>query len=113
AGFRAPPPAPALAAAAFPRGVGRMASAPRRAAVVDRRDPAAAADTLARRAPGRVVVGTRPAGRRAPPVVFLFPRPGTQTVGMAAAVYRTQPAVPAQLDPCCDPLAPPPRPHPP
>ncbi len=47
-------------------------------------------------------VFSQPAARRNPPVAFLFPGQGAQTVDMGAALYRTEPVFRAEIDRCAE-----------
>ena len=68
------------------------------------RDLIDAADTLESRNGKRVVSQSSP--RRRPPVAFLFPGQGAQTVNMGTELYRAEPVFRAEIDRCAELIAP-------
>ncbi len=72
--------------------------------VVVARDLADATDALQKRDGKRVFSQSLP--RRDPPVAFLFPGQGAQTVNMGATLYRTEPVFRAEIDRCAELIAP-------
>jgi amino acid adenylation domain-containing protein len=87
-----------LADAAYTLQVGRRAFDHRRFVVAD--SPQTAADAL------RDTTSTL-AGSTTPPIAFLFPGQGSQSLRMAVGLYAAEPAFKAQLDLCAELL----RPH--
>jgi acyl transferase domain-containing protein/acyl carrier protein len=96
-------PAAALADVAYTLAVGRRAFAHRRAVVC--RDAAGAVAALRGAVPG-VPAPPVPPVTGEPPVVFLFAGHGAQRVGMAAALYREEPAFRRHFDHRADLLLP-------
>ncbi len=68
------------------------------------RDLAGTVDALQNRDGKRVFSQASP--RRNPPVAFLFPGQGAQTVNMGATLYRTEPVFRAEIDRCAEGIAP-------
>jgi acyl transferase domain-containing protein/acyl carrier protein len=91
----------ALEDVAFTLRAGRRVFAERRAVVA--RDSAEAATLLAEGPPQRVFSGSAPATAT---LAFLFSGQGTQHVGMGEGLYRAEPAFRAEVDACCEVLAP-------
>jgi natural product biosynthesis luciferase-like monooxygenase protein/amino acid adenylation domain-containing protein len=85
-----------LADVSFTLQTGRKAFAHRRA--VAAKDAGEAAAALTALDPKRVF--THQASGAKPPVIFLFPGQGAQTVGMGAELYRTEPVFREELDRC-------------
>lgn len=91
-----------LADVAYTLGVGRAASAHRRALFC--RDHADALRALSERNRHRNHLLSHPAERRA--VVYLFPGQGSQFVGMGQDLYRCEPRFRSEVDRCCELLMP-------
>ncbi len=85
-----------LSEVAYTLQVGRRAFPHRRFVVAG--DTAEAAALLASGDTGRIV--TRQAAARPPPVAFLFPGQGSQSVRMGEALYRSEPVFRAVVDQC-------------
>ncbi|NMO14847.1 amino acid adenylation domain-containing protein [Pyxidicoccus fallax] len=83
-----------LADAAYTLQVGRKTFPHRRIAVVEGREHALR--VLRGEEPERLVSASQEAQTR--PVVFLFPGGGTQSAGMGAGLYRTEPTFRAEVD---------------
>ncbi len=82
--------------------VGRRRFAARRVLVA--RDREDALRILEERDPKRLFESFREADER--PIAFLFPGQGSQHVGMAAELYEAEPTFRAEVDRCCELLAP-------
>jgi acyl transferase domain-containing protein len=90
-----------VADVAYTLTVGRKAFEYRRITVVERQDRTGVTELLANRSTPTVVGGSG-SSADGPPVVFMFPGQGSQTVDMGLGAYQCEPSFRSTIDLCCE-----------